>query len=96
MMWLTHTAVAKPLAIVAIFIAVVAAGVASFFALPINLFPSFNVPVVVVTTAWPARDGGRDHRITAMKANERAFSTNATSTLPSANGGRFAVSLPTA
>ena len=51
-MWLTHTAVAKPLAIVAIFIAVVAAGVASFFALPINLFPQFNVPVVVVTTAW--------------------------------------------
>ncbi|HEY1293907.1 MAG TPA: efflux RND transporter permease subunit [Chloroflexota bacterium] len=52
MMWLTHTAVAKPLAIVAIFLAIVAAGVASFFALPINLFPQFNVPVVVVTTAW--------------------------------------------
>ncbi|MBV9326428.1 MAG: efflux RND transporter permease subunit [Chloroflexi bacterium] len=52
MMWLTHTAVAKPLAIVAIVLAVVAAGVASFFALPINLFPQFNVPVVVVTTAW--------------------------------------------
>jgi HAE1 family hydrophobic/amphiphilic exporter-1 len=52
MMWLTRTAVAKPLAIVAIFIAVVAAGVASFFALPINLFPKFNVPVVVVATAW--------------------------------------------
>jgi HAE1 family hydrophobic/amphiphilic exporter-1 len=52
MMWLTRTAVAKPLAIVAIFIAVVAAGAASFFALPINLFPKFNVPVVVVTTAW--------------------------------------------
>jgi HAE1 family hydrophobic/amphiphilic exporter-1 len=52
MMWLTQTAVAKPLAIVAIFLAVFAAGVASFFALPINLFPKFNVPVVVVTTAW--------------------------------------------
>jgi HAE1 family hydrophobic/amphiphilic exporter-1 len=52
MTWLTHTAVGKPLAIVAIFIAVVAAGIASFFALPINLFPKFNVPVVVVTTAW--------------------------------------------
>jgi len=52
MMWMTNTAVAKPLAIVAIFLAVVAAGVASFFALPINLFPKFNVPVVVVTTAW--------------------------------------------
>jgi hydrophobic/amphiphilic exporter-1 (mainly G- bacteria), HAE1 family len=52
MTWLTHTAVAKPLAIVAIFMAVVAAGIASFFALPINLFPKFNVPVVVVTTAW--------------------------------------------
>src|SRR5262249_23490156 len=25
---------------------------ASFFALPINLFPQFNVPVVVVTTVW--------------------------------------------
>ena len=50
--WLTHTAVAKPLAIIAIFMAVVAAGIASFFALPINLFPKFNVPVVVVTTAW--------------------------------------------
>jgi HAE1 family hydrophobic/amphiphilic exporter-1 len=52
MMWLTNTAVAKPLAIVAIFMAVVAAGIASFFALPINLFPKFNVPVVVVTTVW--------------------------------------------
>jgi HAE1 family hydrophobic/amphiphilic exporter-1 len=52
MMWLTRTAVAKPLAVIAIFIAVVAAGVASFFALPINLFPKFDVPVVVVTTAW--------------------------------------------
>jgi HAE1 family hydrophobic/amphiphilic exporter-1 len=52
MMWLTHTSVAKPLAIVAIVLAVVAAGIASFFALPINLFPQFNVPVVVVTTAW--------------------------------------------
>jgi hydrophobic/amphiphilic exporter-1 (mainly G- bacteria), HAE1 family len=52
MMWLTHTAVAKPLAIVAIFMAVVVAGIASFFALPINLFPKFDVPVVVVTTAW--------------------------------------------
>src|SRR4051794_6775660 len=52
MMWLTHTAVGKPLAIVAIFMAVVVAGIASFFALPINLFPKFNVPVVVVTTAW--------------------------------------------
>ena len=52
MMWLTHTAVGKPLAVIAIFIAVVAAGAASFFALPINLFPNFNVPVVVVTTAW--------------------------------------------
>src|SRR5215471_6154387 len=52
MMWLTHTAVNKPLAIVAIVLAVVAAGVASFFALPINLFPKFDVPVVVVTTAW--------------------------------------------
>lgn len=52
MMWLTHTAVAKPLAIVAVVLAVVAAGVASFFALPINLFPKFDVPVVVVTTAW--------------------------------------------
>ena len=52
MMWLTHTAVAKPLAIVAIVLAVVAAGVASFFALPINLFPKFDVPIVVVTTAW--------------------------------------------
>ena len=52
MMWLTHTAVGKPLAIVAIFMAVVIAGIASFFALPINLFPKFDVPVVVVTTAW--------------------------------------------
>jgi HAE1 family hydrophobic/amphiphilic exporter-1 len=52
MMWLTRTAVAKPLAIIAIFIAVAAAGAASFFALPINLFPKFDVPVVVVTTAW--------------------------------------------
>ncbi len=52
MMWLTHTAVNKPLAVVAIVLAVVAAGVASFFALPINLFPQFNVPVVVVATAW--------------------------------------------
>src|SRR5215468_63085 len=52
MMWLTRTAVAKPLAIVAIVLAVIAAGVASFFALPINLFPKFDVPVVVVTTAW--------------------------------------------
>jgi len=51
-MWLTHTAVRKPLAIVAIVAAVVVAGVASFFALPINLFPKFDVPVVVVTTAW--------------------------------------------
>jgi len=52
MNWLTHTAVAKPLAVIAIFMAVVAAGIWSFFALPINLFPKFNVPVVVVTTAW--------------------------------------------
>src|SRR5215831_2186024 len=52
MMWLTRTAVTKPLAIVAIVLAVVAAGVASFFALPINLFPQFNVPIVVVSTVW--------------------------------------------
>ena len=53
MMWLTRTSVAKPLAVIAIFVAIAIAGVASFFALPINLFPKFNVPVVVVTTVWP-------------------------------------------
>src|SRR5215468_3829109 len=53
MMWLTRTSVAKPLAVIAIYTAIAIAGVASFFALPINLFPKFNVPVVVVTTVWP-------------------------------------------
>ena len=65
MMWLTHTAVGKPLAIIAIFMAVVAAGIASFFALPINLFPKFDVPC-------RGRDHGLGRRQSPTRSNCRS------------------------
>lgn len=53
MLALTRIAVGRPLAVVAIFLAVVAAGVLAYLALPLNLLPSVKIPIVTVTTVYP-------------------------------------------
>jgi len=50
---LTRLSVAKPLAVIAIFLAVAVAGVLSYGSLPINLLPSVNIPVVTIITTYP-------------------------------------------
>jgi multidrug efflux pump subunit AcrB len=50
---LTRLSVAKPLAVIAIFVAVAVAGVLSYASLPINLLPSVNIPVVTIITTYP-------------------------------------------
>jgi HAE1 family hydrophobic/amphiphilic exporter-1 len=50
---LTRLSVAKPLAIIAIFLAVAVAGLLSYSSLPINLLPSVNIPVVTIITSYP-------------------------------------------
>jgi len=50
---LTRLSVAKPLAVIAIFIAVAVAGLLSYASLPINLLPSVNIPVVTIITTYP-------------------------------------------
>jgi HAE1 family hydrophobic/amphiphilic exporter-1 len=53
MLALTRLSVAKPLAVIAIFLAVAVAGVLSYTSLPINLLPSVNIPVVTIITVYP-------------------------------------------
>ena len=53
MLALTRLSVAKPLAVIAIFLAVAVAGLLSYASLPINLLPAVNIPVVTIITAYP-------------------------------------------
>jgi hydrophobic/amphiphilic exporter-1 (mainly G- bacteria), HAE1 family len=53
MLAITRLSVAKPLAVVAIFLAVAVAGVLSYTALPINLLPNANIPIVTIITSYP-------------------------------------------
>jgi HAE1 family hydrophobic/amphiphilic exporter-1 len=53
MLAITRLSVAKPLAIIAIFIAVAVAGLLSYASLPINLLPNANIPVVTIITTYP-------------------------------------------
>jgi HAE1 family hydrophobic/amphiphilic exporter-1 len=50
---LTRLSVAKPLAVIAIFLAVGVAGLLAYASLPINLLPSVNIPVVTIITIFP-------------------------------------------
>jgi HAE1 family hydrophobic/amphiphilic exporter-1 len=50
---ITKLSVAKPLAIIAIFIAIAVAGVLAYSSLPINLLPNANIPVVTIITTYP-------------------------------------------
>lgn len=52
-MWLTHLSIRKPLAVIAITLAIAVAGLFTAFALPINQFPNLNAPFVAVTTVYP-------------------------------------------
>src|SRR5438067_9900869 len=52
MLALTRLSVAKPLAVIAIFLAVAVAGLLSYASLPINLLPSVNIPVVTIITTY--------------------------------------------
>ena len=53
MLAITRLAVTKPLAVIAIFIAVAVAGLLAYAALPINLLPNANIPVVTIITIYP-------------------------------------------
>jgi len=50
---ITRLSVAKPLAIIAIFVSVAVAGLLSYAGLPINLLPNVNIPVVTIITTYP-------------------------------------------
>lgn len=52
-MQLTHLAITRYLATIAIFVALAVAGIVTYTSLPINEFPQVNIPVVTVTTAYP-------------------------------------------
>ncbi|HEY3110397.1 MAG TPA: efflux RND transporter permease subunit [Chloroflexota bacterium] len=52
-MLITSLAVRRPVAVVALFVAVAVAGLMAYFALPINWFPRVNIPVVTIVTAFP-------------------------------------------
>ncbi|HLZ29206.1 MAG TPA: efflux RND transporter permease subunit [Chloroflexota bacterium] len=53
MLAITRLSVAKPLAVIAIFVAVAVAGLLAYSSLPINLLPSVNIPVVTIVTTYP-------------------------------------------
>src|SRR5207248_3989873 len=53
MLAITRLSVAKPLAVIAVFIAVAVAGLLSYTSLPINLLPNANIPVVTIITTYP-------------------------------------------
>src|SRR6202521_1133002 len=53
MLAITRLSVAKPLAVIAIFVAVAVAGFLAYASLPINLLPSVNIPVVTIITTYP-------------------------------------------
>jgi hydrophobic/amphiphilic exporter-1 (mainly G- bacteria), HAE1 family len=53
MLAITRLSVTKPLAVIAIFIAVAVAGLLAYTALPINLLPNANIPVVTIITTYP-------------------------------------------
>jgi multidrug efflux pump subunit AcrB len=46
---LTHLAITRHWATIAIFVALAIAGISAFVALPINEFPQVNIPVVTVS-----------------------------------------------
>jgi HAE1 family hydrophobic/amphiphilic exporter-1 len=52
-MWLTRISVARPLAVLAVFIAVALGGLIAYSAMPINQFPNAQIPVVSVVTSYP-------------------------------------------
>jgi HAE1 family hydrophobic/amphiphilic exporter-1 len=52
MLWLTRVSVARPLAVIAIFLGLAVAGVLAYRGLPINLFPKVNIPVVSISTTY--------------------------------------------
>src|SRR3954470_1411006 len=52
-MQLTHLAITRHWATVAIFVALAIVGMATYTRLPINEFPQVNIPVVTVTTKYP-------------------------------------------
>ena len=52
-MWLTLTAVRRPLAVIAVYAAIAIAGLIAYVSLPINLFPAVDIPVVTVATVYP-------------------------------------------
>lgn len=52
MQQLTRLAITRYWATAAIFLALAVAGIASYFALPLNEFPKVNIPVVTVTTVY--------------------------------------------
>src|SRR5215208_2788944 len=50
---ITSLAVRRPVAVVALFVAVAVAGLMAYSSLPINWFPKVNVPVVTIVTIFP-------------------------------------------
>ena len=62
MLAITRLSVAKPLAVIAIFIAVAVAGFLAYSSLPINLLPNANIPVVTIITTYPGLDRSRSNR----------------------------------
>src|SRR5687768_16219034 len=52
-MWLTRISVARPLAVLAVFVAVALGGLIAYAAMPINQFPNAQIPVVSVVTSYP-------------------------------------------
>src|SRR3954470_14149691 len=73
-MQLTHLAITRHWATVAIFVALAIVGMATYTRLPINEFPQVNIPVVTVTTTYAG-------------ANPRAIETQITRPIEDAVAG---------
>src|SRR4051794_11819126 len=88
-MLLTRFAVTRYVATIAIFLAVAAAGIVSYTALPINQFPKVNIPVVTITSTYPgANPQAVEIQVTQLIENAVAGLSNI-DTLTSTSGGGF-------
>jgi HAE1 family hydrophobic/amphiphilic exporter-1 len=52
-MWLTRISVARPLAVLAVFVAIALGGILAYSSMPINQLPNAQIPVVSVVTSYP-------------------------------------------
>src|SRR5579859_464026 len=77
MLALTRLSVAKPLAVIAIFLAVAVAGLLAYSSLPINLLPSVNIPVVTIITAYPGAGPTEVERLVTQPIEDSVSSISA-------------------